>query len=331
MIIIAEAGVNHNGNIEMAKKLIDAAAYSGADYVKFQTFSTDALVRKNTELANYQRQNIGNKKSQYEMLKSYELSESDHRILINYCKQKDIKFLSTAFDIPSVDLLHSLGVDLWKIPSGEITNYPLLKHIAQYGGKVIISTGMCNMEDVREAMKVFLENSITLDHIILLHCNTQYPTPKKDVNLRAMLTLGKEFGVSYGYSDHTTGIEVPIAAAALGASVIEKHFTLDKNLAGPDQKASLEPEELKKMIEYVRNIDQCLGNGIKKVTESERENISVARKSIVAACKIKKGEILNENNLATKRPGTGLSPMMWPRVVGTAAIRDFDTDEDICI
>jgi len=326
-IIIAEAGVNHNGSIEIAKQLIDAAAAAGVDYVKFQTFKAEKLTSKQARMADYQKKNTGEDDSQLAMLKKLELSEQDHYVLIDYCKQKGVRFFSTAFDSESVDCLHQLGLGLWKVPSGELTNYPYLKQIAQFGEPVILSTGMSEMSDIEAAMEVLQNNGVRKNQITILHCNTEYPTPYEDVNLKAMQTIKDKLGVEVGYSDHTQGIEVPIAAVALGASVIEKHFTLDRNLPGPDQAASLEPKELKQMVEAIRHIEVALGSGEKEITESERKNISVARKSIVAACDIKKGDMLTENNLTVKRPGNGISPMLWEQVIGTLAIRDFKEDE----
>lgn len=327
--IIAEAGVNHNGSIELARQLVDKAVEAGVDIIKFQTFKSEKLVSKSARQAEYQKKNIGRRSddSQLNMLKKLELSESDHDILIAYCKEKGIKFFSTAFDMDSIDYLHSLNLGLWKIPSGEITNYPYIKKIAQYGEPVIISTGMCEMDDIRAAINVLLKNGLRKEQITILHCNTEYPTPYIDVNLRAMLEIQKEFGVNIGYSDHTKGIEVPIAAVALGATVIEKHFTLNRDMEGPDHKASLEPEELKAMVSAIRNIEQALGDGHKHITDSEHKNVGIARKSIVAACSIKKGELLTEENLTVKRPGTGISPMRWEEVIGTKAIRSFDEEE----
>ena len=325
-LIIAEAGVNHNGSIEMAKQLIDVAAAAGVDYVKFQTFKAEKLVTKDVKQAEYQQRNAA-EDSQYAMLKKLELSESQHEELITYCKQKGICFLSTAFDMESIEYLHSLHLGVWKIPSGEITNYPYLKKIAQYAEPVIMSTGMCSMGDIEQAINVLLKHGLTKEQITLLHCNTEYPTPMQDVNLRAMLQMKENFGVRVGYSDHTKGVEVPIAAVALGAEVIEKHFTLDNNLPGPDHKASLEPTNLKEMIDAIRNIEQALGEGHKQVSASEAKNKAIARKSIVAAYEIKKGEFLTEDNLTTKRPGIGISPMRWEEIIGTKAIRDFAEDE----
>ena len=325
-LIIAEAGVNHNGSIEMAKQLIDAAAAAGVDYVKFQTFKAEKLVTKDAKQAEYQQRNAADS-SQYAMLKKLELTPRQHEELITYCMQKGVCFLSTAFDLESIEYLHSLNLGLWKIPSGEITNYPYLKKIAQYGEPVIMSTGMCSMGDVEQALNVLLKNGLTKEQITLLHCNTEYPTPMQDVNLKAMLQLRDKFEVRVGYSDHTKGIEVPIAAVALGAEVIEKHFTLDRTLPGPDHKASLEPNELKAMVDAIRNIEQALGDGQKHVSASEEKNMAIARKSIVAAKDIKKGELLTEENLTTKRPGSGISPMRWEEVIGTKAILDFAEDE----
>lgn len=327
-LIIAEAGVNHNGSLELARRLVDAAANAGVDYVKFQTFKAENLVTKSAKQAEYQKKNIGDGNgSQYQMLKNLELSHADHDVLIEYCEQKGVRFFSTAFDLESIDYLASLDLPLWKIPSGEITNYPYLRKIALQGKPVVLSTGMCDVADIRNALDILIKFGLTKGQITILHCNTEYPTPFEDVNLRAMRTINEEFGVKVGYSDHTQGIEVPIAAVALGAEVIEKHFTLDRNQPGPDHKASLEPDELKAMVSAIRNIEQAMGDGEKKVTVSEGKNIAIARKSIVAACPIKKGEILFEENLTVKRPGTGISPMRWEEIVGTIAIRDYNEDE----
>lgn len=326
LLIIAEAGVNHNGSIDMAKQLIEAAAVAGVDYVKFQTFKAEELVTKDAKQAEYQQRNAADD-SQYTMLKKLELTPRQHEELIAYCQQKGVRFLSTAFDLESIEYLHSLNLGLWKIPSGEITNYPYLKKIAQYGEPVIMSTGMCSMDDVEQALNVLLKNGLTKEQITLLHCNTEYPTPMQDVNLKAMLQMRDKFGIKVGYSDHTKGIEVPIAAVAMGADVIEKHFTLDRTLPGPDHKASLEPNELNAMVDAIRNIEQALGDGQKHVSVSEEKNMAIARKSIVAARDIKRGELLTEKNLTTKRPGSGISPMRWEDVIGTKAIRDFAEDE----
>ena len=328
-LIIAEAGVNHNGSIELAKKLVEKAKDAGVDYIKFQTFKASKLVTKAAKQAEYQQKNIGKEgDSQYQMLKKLELSPEEHEILIDYCKELGIKFFSTAFDFDSIDYLHSLNLGLWKIPSGEVTNYPFLKRIAAFNEPIILSTGMCDMEDVRAAVDALYKNGLSKENLILLHCNTEYPTPFEDVNLKAMDALRNEFGVEVGYSDHTKGIEVPIAAVALGATVIEKHFTLDRNMEGPDHKASLEPDELKAMVSAIRNIEKAVsGDGTKHVSESEKKNIAIARKSIVAACDIKTGEVFTEQNLTVKRPGNGISPMRWEEVVGTKAKRDFSEDD----
>jgi len=328
-LIIAEAGVNHNGSIEMAKKLVEKAKEAGVDYIKFQTFKASKLVTKAAKQAEYQQKNIGKEgDSQYQMLKKLELSPEEHEILIDYCKELGIKFFSTAFDFDSIDYLHSLNLGLWKIPSGEVTNYPFLKRIAAFNEPTILSTGMCDMEDVKAAVNALCKNGLSKENLILLHCNTEYPTPFEDVNLKAMDALRKEFGVEVGYSDHTKGIEVPVAAVALGATVIEKHFTLDRNMEGPDHKASLEPDELKAMVSAIRNIEKAVGgDGTKHVSESEKKNIAIARKSIVAACDIKAGELFTEQNLTVKRPGNGISPMRWEEVLGQKAKRDFNEDE----
>lgn len=327
-IIIAEAGVNHNGNMDIAKRLIDAAADAGVDYVKFQTFKTENLVSFNAPTAEYQKA-ATQETSQYAMLKRLELNEQQHIELIEYCNKKGVKFLSTAFDMDSIDLLESLNLDLWKIPSGEITNYPYLARIAATGKPIIMSTGMCDTSDINNALDALIENGATNESITLLHCNTQYPTPYEDVNLLAMNTIKSDYGLATGYSDHTQGIEIPIAAVALGACVIEKHFTLDRNMEGPDHKASLEPAELKKMVEAIRIVEQALGSASKTVSPSEAQNKSIARKSIVAKRNIHKGETLTEDNITVKRPGNGISPMKWREVIGTPATRDFAPDEPI--
>lgn len=331
-LIIAEAGVNHNGSLAIAKQLIDKAVEAGVDIIKFQTFKADKLVSKTARQAEYQQRNIGKGgESQLEMLKRLELSQEYHEVLLAYCQKKGIRFFSTAFDMESIDYLHSLNLGMWKIPSGEITNYPYLRKIAQYHEPIILSTGMSGLNDIEAAIKVFLEYGVQKELITILHCNTEYPTPFEDVNLRAMQELSEKFGVSVGYSDHTQGIEVPIAAVALGATIIEKHFTLDRTMEGPDHKASLEPSELKAMVSAIRHIELSLGSGHKEVSQSERKNIEIARKSIVAARAIKKGELLTEENLAVKRPGTGLSPMRWNEVIGTQAIKDFEEEEVIVL
>lgn len=329
-IVIAEAGVNHNGSLDIAKELVDAAAEAGADYVKFQTFRTESLLVKDASMAEYQKRNLGLRSgSQYEMLKKLELNKSDHFELIEYCSQRGIKFLSTAFDLDSVNFLKSLNLDYWKIPSGEITNYPYLRAIAQYSGKVIMSTGMCTLDDINNALSVLTRFGTERHNITLLHCNTGYPTPMADVNLRAMVEMKSIFGTGVGYSDHTVGIEIPVAAVALGAEIIEKHFTLSHRMSGPDHVASLEPDELKSMVKSIRNIELALGSGAKDITGSERNNIEAARKSIVASRRIKMGETFDDNNLCAKRPGSGISPMRWEEVVGRKATRDYDPDEPI--
>lgn len=332
VLIIAEAGVNHNGSLDIAKQLIDKAVEAGVDIIKFQTFKSEKLVSKAAKQAEYQQRNIGKKdEGQLAMLKKLELSPSDHEELMAYCRRKGIRFFSTAFDMDSIDYLHSLNLGLWKIPSGEITNYPYLRKIAQYHEPVILSTGMCELSDIEATVKVLVEFGVKKEQITILHCNTEYPTPYSDVNLKAMLEIQDRFGVQVGYSDHTQGIEVPIAAVALGATVIEKHFTLDKNMEGPDHKASLAPDELKAMVRAIRNIEQALGSEHKTISESERKNIEIARKSIVAACPIRKGEIFTEENLTVKRPGNGISPMQWLDVIGKTAVKNFEEEEMIVL
>lgn len=331
-IIIAEAGVNHNGSIELAKKLIDVASEAGVDYVKFQTFNAKKLASRNAKKADYQDKNMNERgNSQQEMLQKLELSPEDHYELINYCKEKNVKFFSTAFDLDSLDFLAGLELGLWKVPSGEITNYPYLKRMAKTNDPIILSTGMSDMNDIRNAIDTFVSNDVLKSNITVLHCNTEYPTPMNDVNLRAMNFIGKELGVKIGYSDHTLGIEVPIAAVALGATMIEKHFTLDRNMDGPDHKASLEPHELKEMVKSIRNIEKALGVEEKMISPSEQKNMAVARKSIVAAKDIKKGELFTEDNITVKRPGTGISPMEWENVIGNSAVSDFMEDDLIVL
>ncbi len=325
-LIIAEAGVNHNGDIETAKALIRAAKTAGADIVKFQTAKLSSLVSQFAEMAEYQKKNIGKTESQKEMLSKLLLPNEAFLELSDYCKEVGIEFLSTPFDIESIHFLSNL-VRFWKVPSGEITNYPYLVEIAKTGKPVVLSTGMSELNEIDEAIKLLKTNGC--DEITLLHCNTQYPTPYEDVNLLAMNTLKERYDVKVGYSDHTNGTEVPVAAVALGAEVIEKHFTLDKTMEGPDHKASLEPNELKNMVDAIRHIEVALGNSEKRVTDSEKGNKSVARKSIVAKKHIKKGEIFTEENITTKRPGNGISPMRWAEVIGEKAIRDFTEDEMI--
>lgn len=327
VFVIAEAGVNHNGDIKTAKRLIDVACEAGADAVKFQTFKAENLVCKTAKKAEYQLETTDRLETQYDMLKKLELTEQMHKELIEYCGQKNIMFLSTPFDIESIKFLSALGMQIFKIPSGEITNLPYLREMAKQKKKVILSTGMSNMEEVNAAVNVLKNNGT--DDIVLLHCNTQYPAPVSDVNLLAMVKMREEIGLVVGYSDHTQGIEIPIAAVALGAAVIEKHFTLDKNMAGPDHKASLEPYELKQMVEGIRKIELALGDGIKQMSESEKSNINIVRKSIVAAVGIKKGEKFTEFNLTTKRPGNGITPMRWDEIIGRTADRDYEADEMI--
>lgn len=328
-LIIAEAGVNHNGNIENAFRLIDAAVEAGVDYVKFQTFKAENLVSKQAKKADYQIENTGKaEESQLDMLKNLELSHEQHELLIQYCQKKGIRFFSTAFDLESLEYLKELGFTLVKIPSGEITNLPYLRKAAQLFGEVIISTGMAEMNEIKEAINVFIQQGIDQDKITVLHCNTEYPTPMEDVNLKAMLNIQKELNVAVGYSDHTLGIEVPIAAVALGAKVIEKHFTLDRNMEGPDHAASLEPYELKLMVAAIRNIEKAIsGDGVKSPSPSEQKNIAIARKSIVAKKKITAGEIFSENNITIKRPGNGISPMKWDEIIGKTASQNFEEDQ----
>lgn len=325
--IIAEAGVNHNGDLDLARKLVDVAAEAGADMVKFQTFNADRLVTTHARKADYQIRTTDGGESQHAMIRRLELTRSMHEELIVYCQMRGIRFFSTGFDIESIDLLVALGLNSFKIPSGEITNLPYLRHVGRYGKPVILSTGMASLGEIEAAINVLEVAGTPRMHITVLHCNTEYPTPMPDVNLRAMLTIRDAFGVPVGYSDHTAGIEVAIAAVALGAVVIEKHFTLDRSLPGPDHKASLEPGELKAMIAAIRNIEQAMGDGIKRPSASEAKNKPIARKSLVAACTIRSGEEFTGTNLAVKRPGTGISPMRWDEVLGRRAPRDFAPDE----
>ncbi|MBI2552450.1 N-acetylneuraminate synthase [Candidatus Uhrbacteria bacterium] len=325
--IIAEAGVNHNGDLEIAKKLVDAAVDAGADAVKFQTFRADQLVIASAVKAGYQIENTGTNESQAEMLRALELSAEAHRELVAYCAQTGIMFMSTPFDLESVDFLAGLGMSVFKIASGEITNLPLLRKIGGLGREVIMSTGMANMDEVEAALNVLVQAGTPKGKITVLHCHTDYPTQMQDVNLRAMLTMRDALGVKVGYSDHTPGIEIPIAAVALGASVIEKHFTLDRNMPGPDHKASLEPDELSAMVAAIRNVESALGDGVKRPTERELVLKAVGRKSIVASRDIAAGEMFSEDNLTTKRPGSGISAMQWDRVLGQKSRRDFRADE----
>lgn len=326
-LIIAEAGVNHNGDLELAKKLIDAAAEAGADIVKFQTFNADRLVASTARKAAYQIQATGSRESQHEMLRRLELTEDMHQELIAHCAARNIGFFSTSFDIESTDLLVSYGQEQFKIPSGEITNLPYLRHIGQLGRPVILSTGMATMDEIGSAIQI-LENSGTpKTTITVLHCTTEYPTPMPEVNLRAMISIRDKFEVKVGFSDHTLGIEVAIAAVAMGATLIEKHFTLDRQMPGPDHKASLEPSELKSMVTAIRNIEVALGDGVKRPTPSETKNIAVVRKSIIASKSIQLGEVFTTKNLTTKRPGTGISPMRFDEVLGKKARRNFAEDD----
>ncbi|MBR2275180.1 MAG: N-acetylneuraminate synthase [Lachnospiraceae bacterium] len=326
ILIIAEAGVNYNGDINLAKQMVKAAAGAGADIVKFQTGIPEKVISRFAEKAEYQKVNTGDaEESQLNMARKLMLPWEVYEELIACCRENNIEFLSTPFDIDSADFLHKLGMHTWKIPSGEITNLPLLMHIAAFGEKIIMSSGMSTLSEVRDAVEVLKKNGA--EDITLLQCNTEYPTPFEDVNLRVMQTLREEFGLPTGYSDHTLGIEAAVAAAALGAEVIEKHFTLDRTMDGPDQVASIEPEELKKLVTSIRNVEKALGTGVKIPSESEKKNMSIARKSIVAARNIKQGEIFSEDNITCKRPGSGISPMKWFEVIGKTAIRDFTEDE----
>ncbi len=328
-LLIAEAGVNHNGDPTMARQLIEVAARAGADLVKFQTFEADRLVTPLAAKAAYQARNTGTLETQHSMLRRLEMSREMHEDLIGHCAACGIGFFSTGFDTESVDLLAQLGLDRFKIPSGEITNLPYLRHVGRYGKPVILSTGMANLGEIEAALDAIERAGTDRERITVLHCTTQYPAPMAEVNLRAMLTIRDALGVAVGYSDHTQGIEVAIAAVALGATVIEKHFTLDRNLPGPDHQASLEPAELAAMVTAIRHIEQALGDGIKRPSAGEAQNKPIARKSIVAACSIRAGEQFSAANLAIKRPGTGLSPMRWDEVVGRRAPRDFAPDEFI--
>lgn len=328
VFIIAEAGVNHNGSIELAKKLIDVAVAAKVDAVKFQTFKTELCISKDTKKADYQIENTKNsEETQFEMVKKLELNEDAHEELIAYCAEKKIIFLSTPFDHDSIKLLHKLHLDIFKIPSGEINNLPYIRAIGKLGKKIVLSTGMANLGEIEAALNILITAGTPKESITVLHANTEYPTPMQDVNLRAMVTIGQAFDIDYGYSDHTLGIEVPTAAVALGASVIEKHFTLDRTMDGPDHKASLEPEELCAMVKAIRNIEQALGSSVKKPSPSESKNIDIARKSIVSNTTIKKGETFTVSNLAIKRPGNGISPMRWDELLGTEATKDYQEDE----
>jgi len=330
--IIAEAGVNHNGSLDTALKMVDAAVASGADAVKFQTFKAEKMIAFGAPKATYQQETTGANESQLEMVKKLELDETAHIRLYQHCQQKGIQFLSSPFDLESIDLLVRLGIKIFKIPSGEITNLPYLRKLGGLKKELIMATGMADMGEIENALVVLMQSGTAPEAIMVLHCNTEYPTPFEDVNLRAMVTIKAAFpGIQVGYSDHTPGIEVPIAAVALGARVIEKHFTLDRNMEGPDHKASLEPGELKSMVTAIRNIEKAMGNGIKKPSPSELKNKPIARKSIVAVRNIGKGETFIQENLGVKRPGTGISPMQWDEVVGKKALRNFNKDEIICL
>ena len=327
VFIIAEAGVNHNGSMKLAKKLIDVAVESGADAVKFQTFKAENLVSKNTEKAEYQKKTTTASESQFDMIKKLELDIETHKELITYCLEKEIMFLSTPFDHDSINLLGDLGLEIFKIPSGEITNLPYLRHIGSLKKQVILSTGMSTLQEVEDALNILISTGTLRADITVLHANTMYPTPMDDVNLNAMLTIQKKFDVAYGYSDHTLGIEVDIAAVAMGATVIEKHFTLDKAMDGPDHKASLEPKELKSMVSAIRNIEKAIGSFEKKPSPSESVNIDIVRKSIVANQIISKGDVLTDKNITVKRPGNGISPMQWDDVIDTVAVKDYQLDD----
>lgn len=327
ILIIAEAGVNHNGDLALAKRLVDIAAQSGADIVKFQSFKADRLATRQAKKAEYQIATTGSTETQYQMLSRLELSENMHHELIAHCAMRKIEFLSTGFDVKTIDFLIRLGMNHFKIPSGEISNLPYLRHIGQFSKSVILSTGMSTLGDIEAAIDVLELAGTARSLITVLHCTTEYPTPMSDVNLRAMQSIQTAFGVAVGYSDHTAGIEVSIAAAALGASVIEKHFTLDRNLPGPDHKASLEPDELKAMVSAIRNIEKSLGDGVKRLTSTEILNKNVARQSLVASKSIKAGEVFSTQNITTKRPGSGISPMNWDLVMGSKAVRDFSENE----
>lgn len=326
-LIIAEAGVNHNGDLALAKRLVEAAAAAGADLVKFQTFSAARLVTMQAPKADYQTKTTAESDSQFDMLRQLELTHEMHVALIAHCAAHNIGFFSTGFDIPSLDYLASLGIDLFKIPSGEITNLPYLRHIGRFGKPVILSTGMATLGEIEAAIDALEAAGTSRSRIRVLHCNTEYPTPFQDVNLRAMCSIRDAFGVTIGYSDHTPGIEIPIAAVALGARVIEKHLTLDRTLPGPDQKASLEPNEFATMVRAIRNIEQALGDGIKRPTSSEIKNRPVVRKSLVAARNIRTGEAFSPENVTAKRPGSGILPMRWDEIIGRIANRDYSTDE----
>jgi N,N'-diacetyllegionaminate synthase len=325
--IIAEAGVNHNGNLDMALQMVNVAAAAGADAVKFQTFKAEKIITVNAPKARYQMETTGSAESQLEMIRKLELDEPAHKTLLNHCQEKGIQFLSTPFDLEIIDLLDRLGLSIFKIPSGEITNLPYLRKLGALSKQLILSTGMADLGEIEDALSVLTDFGTPLENITVLHCNTEYPTPFEDVNLRAMQTIAHAFGVAIGYSDHTTGIEVAVAAVALGAAVLEKHFTLDRNLPGPDHKASLEPDELKAMVRAIRNIEKALGNGIKRPSPSEAKNKTIARKSLVANQSIKIGERFSADNMTAKRPGAGISPMRWDEVLGQLSQKDYEKDD----
>ena len=331
IFIIAEAGVNHNGSMENALKMIAIAADAGVDAVKFQLFKAENVVTKDAPKAEYQIENSGDNESQFEMLTKLELNGDSQRELFTYCNAKGVEFITSAFDLDGLDVVYKLGVSCFKIPSGEITNRPYMEKVGGYNKAVILSTGMCEMDEIQEAINVLIESGTEKEKITVLHCNTEYPTPFRDVNLKAMCTIGEEFGVKIGYSDHTEGVEVCTAAVALGAEVIEKHFTLDKSMEGPDHAASLNPKELRTLVKSVRNIEESLGDGIKRPSDSEKKNIPIARKSIVAKKIIARGEILSPKNITVKRPGTGINPMKWHEVIGSIAIKNFNKDEFIVL
>lgn len=325
--IIAEAGVNHNGSIDRAIQMVDAAVEAGADAVKFQTFKAEKMITVNSPKADYQMETTDSDETQLEMVKKLELDEAAHVKLYKYCQGKNTQFLSTPFDLESIDLLNRMGLEIFKIPSGEITNLPYLRKLGALDKRLILSTGMADLGEIEHALNVLTDSGTPLENITVLHCNTEYPTPVEDVNLRAMKTIGHAFGVAVGYSDHTLGIEVAVAAVALGAAVIEKHFTLDRNLPGPDHKASLEPDELKAMVQAIHYIEKALGDGIKRPSPSEVKNKSIARKSLVATQPIKTGELFSADNITAKRPGTGISPMRWDEVLGQVAQKDYEKDD----
>jgi N,N'-diacetyllegionaminate synthase len=326
--IIAEAGVNHNGSLELAKKMVHAAALADADAIKFQTFKAEKLVCRHAEKAEYQKRHTDTTKGQYELIKMLELDADAHWEIFDYCKKENIQFLSSAFDLDSIDFLNNLDLDIFKIPSGEITNLPYLRKIGVLKKKIILSTGMADIGEIEDALDVLTQAGTDREKITVLHCNTEYPTPVEDVNLLAMLAIGETFpGYSIGYSDHTLGVEIPIAAVALGATVIEKHFTLDRNMEGPDHRASLEPDELKAMVSSIRKVEKALGSGIKKPSPSELKNKPIVRKSIVAAKGIRKGEVFTEENLTVKRPGKGINPMRWDEIIGQNANKDYKCDD----